>query len=550
MLCTIVALLFSRTAAFQTVRQRARMSALAATAKPTTIVWLRDELRVHDNALLAEAAARGGPVLPVYVLDDRVFDAAAKSESGGSRKCGAKRARFTLEALDDLRTTLGARGSGLVVERGRPADVLAGLCAAVGGDATVLCSDAACSEERKDEAAVAEVAPLAKVWEGTLYHPEDLRGVAFHDLFTAWRTKVEKAGTRVRGDVFPATAKLPAPPAGVDAKLAAPLPTLDALGYDAADAACDGRGDFFMPAGGETAALARLRKYVFEEDRLKDYFDTRNGMIGQGYSTKLAPWLSRGCVSPRAVARACAEYERTRGIKNKSTYWVVFELTWRDYFVFYAQTYGSKLFRPYGVKDIRERTWRADTEALRRWKAGETGAPLVDANMRELSATGFMSNRGRQNVASYLVLDLGLDWRLGAEHFEEHLVDYTPEANWGNWHAAAGLSGGRVNRFNILKQSKDYDPKGDYVKLWIPELAKVPAPQCFTPSSLSKADREAAGADDYPAPLPTQGFKFPDGARPGKKSHQQDRKGKGGERAQIQRKRKQKSRVQASAWAE
>ena len=394
--------------------------------------------------------------------------------------------------------------------------MLAGLCAAVGGDATVLCSDAACSEERKDEAAVAAVAPLAKVWEGTLYHPEDLRGVAFHDLFTAWRTKVEKAGTRVRGDVFPATATLPAPPAGVDAKLAAPLPTLDALGYDAADAACDGRGDFFMPAGGETAALARLRKYVFEEDRLKDYFDTRNGMIGQGYSTKLAPWLSRGCVSPRAVARACAEYERTRGIKNKSTYWVVFELTWRDYFVFYAQTYGSKLFRPYGVKDIRERTWRADPEALRRWKAGETGMPLVDANMRELLATGFMSNRGRQNVASYLVLDLGLDWRLGAEHFEEHLVDYTPEANWGNWHAAAGLSGGRVNRFNILKQSKDYDPKGDYVKLWIPELAKVPAPQCFTPSSLSEADREAAGAGDYPAPLPTQGFKFPAGARPGK----------------------------------
>ncbi|KAH8068128.1 DNA photolyase [Aureococcus anophagefferens] len=403
------------------------MSALAATAKPTTIVWLRDELRVHDNALLAEAAARGGPVLPVYVLDDRVFDAAATSESGGSR-------------------------NGLVVERGRPADVLAGLCAAVGGDATVLCSDAACSEERKDEAAVAKVAPLAKVWEGTLYHPEDLRGVAFHDLFTAWRTKVEKAGTRVRGDVFPKAATLPAPPGG-------------------------------------------------------------------GYSTKLAPWLSRGCVSPRAVARACAEYERTRGIKNKSTYWVaywvVFELTWRDYFVFYAQKYGSKLFRPYGVKDIRERTWRADPEALRRWKAGETGAPLVDANMRELAATGFMSNRGRQNVASYLVLDLGLDWRLGAEHFEAP-VDYTPEANWGNWPRRGPL--GRREPLQHPQAVQDYDPKGDYVKLWIPELAK--------------------------------GFKFPDGARPGKKSHQQDRKGKGGERAQIQRKRKQKSRVQASAWAE
>ena len=114
--------------------------------------------------------------------------------------------------------------------------------------------------------------------------------------------------------------------------------------------------------------------------------------------------------------------------------------------------------------------------------------------MRELRATGFMSNRGRQNVASYLVHDLGLDWRFGAEHFEELLVDYTPESNWGNWHAAAGLSGGRVNRFNILKQSRDYDADGTYVKLWCPELAKVPAPSCHTPWLLSAADKDRLGA--------------------------------------------------------
>lgn len=516
-----------------------------ASSSTTTVVWLRDELRVHDNALLADAARRGGSVLPVFCLDDRVFSGSAKSRSGSSLKTGARRARFVLESLEDLRRGLEARGSGLVVERGRPADVIGRLVADLGGDAVVVCSDSACSEEKRDEAAVARAAPLEKVWEGTMYHPEDLDGVKFHDLFTAWRTSVEKAKTPIRDDVFGAAAGLPPPPETFKAALGAALPTLEDLGYRAADAACDLRGDFFDPKGGETAALARLQRYVFDEDRLKSYFDDRNGMIGQGYSTKLAPWLSRGCISPRTVARACATYERTRGIKNKSTYWVVFELTWRDYFVYYARKHGAKLFRPYGAKGIQERKWQANAKGLEAWKRGTTGCPLIDANMRELAATGFMSNRGRQNVASYLVLDLGVDWRLGAEHFEEHLVDYTPEANWGNWHAAAGLNGGRLNRFNTLKQSKDYDPNGDYVRLWIDDLNKVPAPKCFTPHALSRDDREKYGAENYPAPIPTLGFKFPEGSK--KKPNAKPRDS---DKADITRKRRQKNRVQSSAWSQ
>jgi deoxyribodipyrimidine photo-lyase len=118
--------------------------------------------------------------------------------------------------------------------------------------------------------------------------------------------------------------------------------------------------------------------------------------------------------------------------------------------------------------------WREDEEALTRWKQGNTGMPLVDANMRELAATGWMSNRGRQNVASYLILDLGIDWRRGADHFESLLLDYDTASNWGNWVAAAGLTGGRVNKFNITKQSRDYDASGDYLRAWLPELAQVP----------------------------------------------------------------------------
>merc|ERR1719506_470193 len=164
--------------------------------------------------------------------------------------------------------------------------------------------------------------------------------------------------------------------------------------------------------------------------------------------------------------------------------------------------HGDRIFALGGPARSRQR-WRADNAELRRWKDGALGVPLVDANMRELAATGFMSNRGRQNVASYLALDLQLDWRAGADHFESLLVDYDVASNWGNWVAAAGLTGGRVNRFNILKQSRDYDPQGEYVRHWIPELRNVPGSRVHEPWSLSKAEQEMYGVRlgvDYPTP--------------------------------------------------
>lgn len=111
-----------------------------------------------------------------------------------------------------------------------------------------------------------------------------------------------------------------------------------------------------------------------------------------------------------------------------------------------------------------------DIETIKRWKEGKTGMPLIDACMRELNQTGWMSNRGRQIVASYLTLDLKQDWRYGAHHFEEMLIDHDVRSNYGGWSACAGLGPGRVNFFNTLLQSKKFDPKGEYIKLWVPEL--------------------------------------------------------------------------------
>lgn len=258
-----------------------------------------------------------------------------------------------------------------------------------------------------------------------------------------------------------------------------------------------------MPfVGGETAALQRVKDYIWDKDLLRKYFDTRNGMIGADYSTKLSPWLAHGNLSSRYVAMECKKYEQER-VENKSTYWVVFELLWRDFFKFFAKKHGDSLFYPGGTIASRKE-WKHHDKNLQAWIEGRTGYPLVDANMRELAATGFMSNRGRQNVASFLTLELSEDWRYGAEYFESVLLDHDVHSNYGNWCSAAGMTGGRLNRFNIVKQSKDYDQHGEYVRHWITELEKVPTQLVHEPwkmNQFQQAEYDCQLGVDYPNPI-------------------------------------------------
>lgn len=178
-----------------------------------------------------------------------------------------------------------------------------------------------------------------------------------------------------------------------------------------------------MFGGGETAALSRLKSYLWDTRAVEKYKLTRNGLLGSEYSTKFSPWLAFGCISPRRIFHEIKKYETER-VKNESTYWVIFELLWRDYFRFIAAKYGNCLFYAGGVKKIK-RKWNEDSDMFEKWANGKTGVPFVDANMRELLQTGWMSNRGRQNVASFFTKDLKLDWRMGAEWFENLLVRST-----------------------------------------------------------------------------------------------------------------------------
>jgi deoxyribodipyrimidine photo-lyase len=196
-------------------------------------------------------------------------------------------------------------------------------------------------------------------------------------------------------------------------------------------------------------------------------------MIGIDFSSKLSAWLANGSISPRSVYQQLKNYEQKMGA-NQSTYWLFFELLWRDYFHFIMKKHGAQLFSKKGIQE-EEYQWKREKDIFDLWCKGETGIPMIDANMRELNETGYMSNRGRQLVASFLTHDLEIDWRWGAYYFERQLVDYDVASNWGNWAYVAGVGNDpRNNRyFNILSQAKRYDNSGEYVRLWLPELKEI-----------------------------------------------------------------------------
>jgi len=238
--------------------------------------------------------------------------------------------------------------------------------------------------------------------------------------------------------------------------------------------------------GGETAALERLNHYLWETDCIKSYKETRNGLIGANYSSKFSPWLAQGCISPKKIYHEVKKYERERK-KNKSTYWMIFELLWRDFFRLMAKKHGNKIFQKGGTKGEADERWIENRKLFEAWANGRTGVPFIDANMTELNKTGFMSNRGRQNVASFLVKDLHINWQIGAEYFESLLIDYDPASNYGNWNYVAGVgSDPRENRyFNILSQATRYDPNGDFVKLWLPQLEGLSNEKIHRPDLIS-----------------------------------------------------------------
>ncbi|MBI1322859.1 DASH family cryptochrome [bacterium] len=468
----------------------------------TAIVWFRNDLRLTDHEPLMRALRnRPNHLVLVYCIDPQQFE---KTGLCGFPKTGPHRARFLIESLESLRNQLQSLGNDLFVTIGRPEEVLPDLASQVRAS-RILFHEEATDEEIRVERAVTNATKdraiaLEPYWGSTLFHRDDLPFEVdrLPNVFTQFRIRCEQA-TKVRSPLSRPT-QLPPPPPGLQFRR---LPELKELGI--VDPPEDSRAVMRFH-GGEPAATARLDAWFWREDRLRNYKLTRNGLLGADYSSKFSPWLSLGCISPRTIAAEVARYEETR-VRNDSTYWLVFELMWRDYFRFLALQAGNSLFARNGPAGV-SKTWSTDRGALQRWIDGRTGIPFVDANMRELKSTGFMSNRGRQNVASFLAKDLNIDWRFGAEWFESQLIDYDVCANWGNWSYVAGVGNDprQDRRFNVVKQAHDYDPRGEYVRTWLPELALVPDPYVHEPWRRSDANRLPLdfgedGLSDYPPPM-------------------------------------------------
>lgn len=217
--------------------------------------------------------------------------------------------------------------------------------------------------------------------------------------------------------------------------------------------------------GGESKANAQLTRY-FSSSQPLHYKHTRNQLDGWGNSSKFSPWLANGCLSVRKLTHSLIAFEKTHGA-NESTSWLFMELLWREYFIWYAHFHREKLFKRGGLSETPPLTTYY-AERFQKWAFGTTPWPLVNACMNELRKTGYMSNRGRQIVASCFVNELQLDWRYGAAFFEQHLLDYETGSNWGNWQYIAGVGadarGGR--HFNIDKQTQLYDPFHRFIKRW------------------------------------------------------------------------------------
>lgn len=465
--------------------------------KSTGIVWFRNDLRLEDNEAICNALAKCQIVHFVYVFDDSFLKAISPS---GFRRTGYFRTKFLLETVENLRSNLEAKGATLIVRTGKPEEVIPNLARQTQANFIFCNREMTPQEIRIQDNLEQNLWPLgAEIVYSRgkmLYYTSDLPFPILHtpETFSQFRKEVEK--------LVPVRNPLPAPNKLSQVSFSqldpGPMPTMEEFGFIQKEQV---ESRF---KGGEDAAMEQLHYFIWEEDFLSHYKDNRNGLLGWDYSSKFSPWLALGALSPKTIYDELKKYEVRSG-ENEGSYWLFFELLWRDYFRLMGKKHGSALFKMGGLQN-KVMQYIDQPELLEAWTKGETGNPFIDANMKELNATGYMSNRGRQVTASYLIKDLGLNWLSGAEYFESMLIDYDPCSNYCNWAYLAGVGNDpREDRyFNVLSQARKYDPKGEFVKKWLPVLYHLPEDQVHAPELVSREMLALHGVvlgNNYPKPL-------------------------------------------------
>ncbi|WP_432412925.1 DASH family cryptochrome [Rasiella sp. SM2506] len=430
----------------------------------TQLVWFRNNLRVEDNKPLAEAMKAEGDVIAVYCFDPRHY---AETEFEFP-KTGAFRAQFLIESIANLQEKLSTLTIPLFLFHDKPEVVFPNLIANFEVK-NIFSQTEWTSEEVSVTNAVKSKSTEQVAWhqyyDQFLFHPEDIPYNDFSKIpkvFTEFRKKCEKY-TSVRELAESPKKQNCSISAEKIAKFTTKIPSLQALGLEPPK--LDHRTAFPFQ-GGETAGRERIQNYIWETQNIATYKQTRNELIGTEYSSKFSAWLANGSISPRMIYWEVKKFEK-QVKKNQDTHWIVFELIWRDFFKFISLKYGDKLFTMGGVLE-KKYNWKISEAIKEQWIEGKTKYNFVNANMKELAKTGWMSNRGRQNVASFWAKELQQDWRIGASYFESLFIDYDVHSNWGNWQYVSGVGNDpRDRKFNIEKQAENYDPNGAYVNVWL-----------------------------------------------------------------------------------
>jgi deoxyribodipyrimidine photo-lyase len=450
----------------------------------TALWWIRRDLRLADNQALASAMAHGDQVLPVFVLDPALLS---------SSYVGQKRLAFLYGGLRSLDQDLRSRGSQLVIRQGDPVQVLSELSTESEANAIFAEEDVSPYARRRDSQ-VTQNLPLHLTPGLSVHAPGSVLkddGTPY-TVFTPFSRKWQSLPQPVAADLLPA-----------------PQHIATASGVQSLDIPDDPRLPEDVPfPPGEAEAQRRLQAFVSGDDApIKRYREDRNRPDLDGTS-RLSPYLRFGMLSPRQAVVAAQEARRAAQTSDAcygSETWLS-ELIWREFYIAILHHFPhvrQRSFRP----DLEDIPWENDQEAFEAWCQGRTGYPIVDAAMHQLATTGWMHNRARMIVASFLVKDLLIDWRWGERWFMQHLVDGDPAANNGGWQWTAGTGTDAAPYFRIfnpVSQGKKFDPEGAYVRRWVPELARVPVEAIHEPWRMEAAEQRRAGCvigQDYPAPV-------------------------------------------------
>jgi deoxyribodipyrimidine photo-lyase len=447
----------------------------------TALLWLRRDLRLHDHPALAAALERGQPVVPVFCFDPRLL---------AGRHASGPRTQFLLECLADLDESLQRRGSSLVARQGPPERVLPELARAVGASHVFWTDDVSPFATRRDrgvrhtlEAMGAEVNVLPGMF--TVDDPAAIltsAGAPYH-VFTPFHRAWLRCGRRA---VLPAPSALPALRGMVEA---APLPTLKDLGlHETVEEP--------LP-GGEQAGRERMRR--FRQTGVVGYGAARDD-LGADASSRLSPYLHFGCVSPRELE---AQLPCGSGAEEFRR-----QICWRDFYAHVLARFPANARDEFQDRYRGAIRWSRAETRFYAWCEGRTGFPLVDAAMRQLRHEGWMHNRARLVVGSFLTKDLGLDWRWGERWFMRLLLDGDEASNNGNWQwiASVGVDPQPAFRriYNPARQQARFDSDGAYVRRYLPELREVPAEYLAEPSTMPDEVQRASNCvigEDYPAPI-------------------------------------------------